>query len=228
MPSYSLALDRASVVVLGRFNPIIFHPAWFARYALIRDAEAAQAKELVVTENAANFKVEWLDVQVTTQRFQVLTDDSAHSAPLRDLAVSVLTLLEHTHIWAIGINRLLHYKLESEEQWHRFGDLLAPKAHWRKLLSQPGMRSLTIEGGVEDAPNARVQCRVEPSRRVHPGVYFSLNEHHARAADNDAASNMELTTPDVRRELLELLAKRWTPAQSYAVRMAESLLGEEY
>jgi hypothetical protein len=91
--------------------------------------------------------------------------------------IAVFTLLEHAPFWALGINRHLHYKVESEDQWHRLGRFLAPKAAWSRWLTDPGMRSLTIEGFRAEAPDARIQFRVEPSLRVHPGIYFSLNEH---------------------------------------------------
>jgi hypothetical protein len=228
MASYSLALDRASIVLLGKFNPVIFHPVWFARHSLIRDEEADQAKEILVSEAATKFKCEWLEIVVTTDRFQVLTDDRAHAAPLRDLVISVSALLEHTHVWALGMNRHLHYRLDSEEQWHRFGHFLAPKAHWAKFLTNPGMRSLTVNGTASDALGAVIQFQVEPSTRIHPGVYIRLNEHHEIPKDDDAQSKQELTRPEARGDLLEKLTKRWESAQALAVTSAESLLSEDY
>jgi hypothetical protein len=225
MPSYSLVLDRASVVLLGRFNPPIFHPAWLARHSLIRDAEAAHVEGLIVSDELTKFKVDWLDIQVTSDRFQALTDEVAHAAPLRDLVVSIFGLLEHTHFWALGMNRHLHYEVDSEERWHRYGHFLAPKEPWEGLIAQPGMRSLTMQGSRQDAPGARIQFVVEPSRRAYPGVYFALNEHHERRKHHDSTdSKQELSDADTRRELIEILTKGWEGAQNYARKVAESLL----
>jgi hypothetical protein len=228
MTGYSLALDRASIVFLGAFNPIIFHPAWFARHSLIRNEEADQAKDIVVTENGTKFKCDWLEVGVTPDRFQVLTDDRAYAAPLRDLVLSVFSLLEHTPFRAFGMNRHLHFKLESEEQWHRFGHFMAPKAHWAKFLTSPGMLSLTVNGSRPEVPGAVIQFKVEPSKRIHPGVYVSVNEHHEIPADNDAGSKQEFTTSEARRGLLESLVRRWDAAREFAITSSESLLSEEH
>lgn len=228
MPSYSLMLDRASIVLLGKFNPAIFHPAWFARHSLIRDEEAKQVKDLVVVQDIAQFQVDWLFVQVTPDRFQAHTDDASHSAPLRDLVVSVFTLLEHTPFWALGMNRHLHYKVESEDQWHRFGHMLVPKEAWSRWMKNPGMRVLTISASRDEAPGARIQFQVEPSGRVHPGVYCSFNEHRDISRKEGAAPDEEISQPDQRRALIEALAKGWEGAQNYARMVAEGLLSLEY
>lgn len=228
MPSYSLMLDRATIVLLGRFNPAIFHPAWFARYSMIRDEESKQVKGLVVTEEITQFEVDWLTVQVTRNRFLAHTDDTAHSAPLRDLVAAAFALLEHTPFWALGMNRHVHYKVESEDQWHRFGHMLAPKQAWTKWLKNPGTRVVTIWGSRDEAPDAKIQVQVEPSQKVHPGVYFLYNEHHAINQKEEPGASEEITDPDQGRALIDTLVKGWENAQNYARTVAEGLLSLEY
>lgn len=228
MPSYSLVFDRASIVLLGRFNPAIFHPAWFARHSLIRDEECKQAKDLIVTGEVAQFQVDWLTVQVTHDRFGAHTDDTAHSAPLRDLVVAAFALLEHTPFWAVGMNRHVHYKVESEDQWHRFGHMLAPKEAWSRWLKNPGMRIVTMWGSRDEAPNARIQIQVEPSQRIRPGIYFAFNEHHAVNRKEEPGAGEEITDSEQRRALIDALAKGWENAQNYARTVAEGLLSLEY
>ena len=48
-----------SIVALGSFNPAIFHPIWFARQGLIRDAEAEAAEIQVVSPEVTLVKPEW-------------------------------------------------------------------------------------------------------------------------------------------------------------------------
>lgn len=228
MPRYSLELDRVSVVLLGRFNPIIFHPAWFARHGLIRDQEADNAADVLVTEQLTKFRTEWFEIQVTRDRLHVFTEDLSHSVPLRDLVISTLSLLEHTPVWAVGMNRHLHYKLEDAELWHRFGHMLAPKSHWHKIITSPGMEGLVISGTRTEAPDAKIQWRVEPSRRVHPGVYFAINQHHEIPRDDDSRSKKELVASPDRRRLFDALAAGWDSLQTYSRTGAESLLSEDY
>lgn len=216
MSSLSLELDAANIVLLGTFNPAIFQPAWLAAHSLIRKEEAEHADGLVFSRELASFTADWLRLQVTADRFEAMTEDPAHVEPLRDLVVSVFSLLEHTPFDKMGMNRFMHFRVDSEERWHRFGDFLAPKAPWKLLLSQPGLRSLTIEGSRVEAPGARIQVKVEPSVRVHPGVYFAVNEHH------------EVSGPETGRQLMATLAKSWKAAQTYAFEVAGNLLREGY
>lgn len=231
MASFSLAFDRSSVVLIGQFNPSILHPAWFGRYGYLRDEEIGQAKNVIVTETITKFKADWLEIQVEPQRLIALTDDPSHAGPLRDLVLSTFTTLEHTHFWALGINRQFHYKLESEEVWHRFGHFLAPKRPWEKHLTRPGMRSLMIQGSTDTVPGAQIQYMVEPSINFHPGVFFALNAHYGRmkkSATNADGGPTELSRPETRRELLQLLTEHWESARTYAKSVAESLLGEDF
>jgi hypothetical protein len=228
VPNYSLDIYRASIVLLGRFNPVIFHPAWFARYGLLRDQEADNVTGVQVTEQGTKFKIEWCEIEVVTERFHAFTEDPSHFVALRDLIVSTLSLLEHTPVWALGMNGHLHYKLETVERWHQFGHLLAPKAHWQKIVTNPGMLGITIQGTRPDVSDARIQWRVEPSRRVHPGVYVAVNQHHEIPRDDDSGSKKELVESPDRRRLFEALSSGWDSLQAYARTGAESLLNEVY
>lgn len=232
MMSYEPVLDRASIVLLGQFNPSILHPAWLARYSLIRDEEATNAKNLVVTDQVTSFEVDWLNLAVTTDRFNVYTDQPAYSVALRDLVLGTFSLLEHTHFWALGMNRHLHYRVESEAQWHQYGHFLVPKEPWAGLIDDPGMRAVTIWGTRADAPTARIQYGVEPSMRIRPGLYFSLNEHYDKRPKNQTVAGETPdekpptvpSDPQSRRELLEILGKGWGSAQTYARAVASALL----
>ena len=46
MSEPKIAQDEAAIVLVGAFNPAIFHPAWLAHHGLIpeHEAEAASAK----------------------------------------------------------------------------------------------------------------------------------------------------------------------------------------
>lgn len=209
MATFTLALDQCSVVLVGQFNPSIFHPAWFARFKYLRQEEIGQAKDVIVTEAVTRFKADWLDLQVEQNRFIARTSDPSQAGPLRDLVLSSFGTLEHTHFWAVGMNRELHYKLESEEVWHRFGHLLSPKRPWEKHLSQPGLRVLMIQGRNDLIPGAQIQYQVQPSQVFHPGVFFALNAHYERKSEPSKDGPAEYSSPESRRELLSLLTQHW-------------------
>src|SRR3712207_1383849 len=104
-----VGLEGATVVLLGSFNPAIFHPAWFAANGLIREEEARAAEIEIVHPNAAVFRTEWLVIESARDRFLATTILDAYYEPLRDLVVGVLDLLSHTPLTAMGLNRDFHY-----------------------------------------------------------------------------------------------------------------------
>lgn len=212
MPNWTCEIEGTSVVLLGNFNPSIFQPAWLAAHGLIRAEEAETAKIHVVHPQLSSFTAEWLTLQVTEDKFGASTSDVAHYEPLRDLVLGIFALLEHTPFSQMGINRQMHYKMPSEEFWDDFGHFLAPKAAWQDILVQPGLRSLTIQGLRKEIPDATMYVKVEPSVKVHFGVYIETNEHR------------ETSGTDAAKKLMNTLKDSWQGSQAYAKRLAEHLL----
>jgi len=195
-------IEGVQVVVLGSFNPAIFHPSWFKLHKLIRDEEADNAKLEVTHLEVSIFSIEWLRLQALRERFILETTDSAHYESLRDLAMGVFTLLEHTPITAMGINRSVHYKMHSVESWHEFGHLIAPKPVWQPIMKEPGLRKLVMEDSRTD-PKGYVRVTIEPSGRVDTGVFVEVNNH------------FDLKDKDI-QFMLNLLRTSWQKAIGFA------------
>jgi len=193
-------LEGASIVVIGNFNPAIFHPMWFKVNELLADAEADTAELDFVSSEITSFTTKWCRVQVLAERFSVETTDSARIPEIVDLVRGVFSQLEHCPIRAFGLNRHFHFKMASEAEWHAIGHLLAPKAIWEPVVESPGTRSLSIWSAVteENECRSRLQVRFEPSGKVRPGVFFEINRHYDVLAVADDAID---TSPEDAREL---------------------------
>lgn len=83
------------IVILGDFNPAIFHPAWFAMQELVRPQEADAAEIQLVHPDATIFQIDWGRIHVMRERFQARTSQESYFEPLRDLVIGVFTLLSH-------------------------------------------------------------------------------------------------------------------------------------
>ena len=142
----TLEIDSASIVIIGSFNPAIFHPIWFKANGLIKPEEADKAKLEITTPMISIFQVEWFRLQVETQKFAIQTESETHLELLSDLVIGTFSLLEHTPVSAIGLNRMMHFKMDSGRSWHAFGDKIAPKDVWEGVLEEPGLVSLTMQG----------------------------------------------------------------------------------
>lgn len=217
MGEWTCEIEAASIVLLGNLNPSIFQPAWLAAHDLIRKEESNAAKISIIAPQIAQFSLDWVNLEVTEERFSASTTDPAYHEPLRDLVLGIFTLLEHTPLKKMGINRHMHYKIPSVDRWHAFGDLLAPKNIWKELLRSPGMASLTIQDRPIEQEGLRteVNIKVEPSRRVHPGIFISVNNHH------------EDSSEDALKRLMSILRDRWLELQTYSLRIAWHLLEKE-
>lgn len=171
--------ESIDIVMVGSFNPGIFHPAWLSSRGLLPEGDAEEAQINIVTPDVSQFSTEWLTIEVLAGRLRLATHLPPYYPSLRDLASGVLTLLPQTPIGAIGLNYLAHVKLKNDDQWHALGHKLAPKDLWAQILKDPGMRRLVIEAQREDGRDGHVMVAVEPSMRVQPGVFISTNDHYA-------------------------------------------------
>lgn len=188
MADRGIALEGATIVVRGSFNPAIFSPSWFRDQALIGATEYKAQQIEIITRDLAVFTLGWLTCHVTQDGLQLYTTEPEEFERLKDAGLGVLRLLEHTPISALGINRDYHVTLDSREELHAIGDALAPKDVWADSLKLAGMRTLTIWGARTDAYSGHVQVNVEPSTRFPQSVYIATNDHFdlSLAADEPA------------------------------------------
>lgn len=221
MPELSPEIEGLSVVLVGSFNPKIFHPSWFAAEGLIRKEEAETANLEVTHPSVAIFSLDWLRLEVTQERFAAATSNLQQYAPepLRDLVQGTFNLLRHSPARMMGINRHFHFGIESEEKWHAIGDQLAPKKIWEGVLEgRPGMRSLLIEVKRPDRFNGYIRVKVEPSTSVKKskyGVFVEINDHFA----------LDQTVGEHRAtELMDILDSVWTESLERSCKIAYTVL----
>jgi hypothetical protein len=207
----------ASIVMIGSFNPTIFQPRWLGAQQLIRPEEAENATITVIQAEISDFSTEWFQLQVLQNRLQILCTDPRHYAPLRDLASAMLTILPHTPINALGLNRQFHFRMPSAGAWHGIGHLLAPKEPWNEILDNPGLRVVIMEGTRKKDSGGTVRVKIEPSSKVLPfGLYIEVNEE-AKPPANDRE-------PEGAQWVSDHLSKKWDSFIDFSEIAAEHLL----
>jgi hypothetical protein len=171
-------LQGYAIVLVGKFNPTIFQPMWFVHEGLIRPEEGKNAKIEVIHPEAVSISLGSITIQVFQERFSATTDKASDYEVLKDLVISTFRILNHTPINQMGLNLDSHFRMSSEESWHAFGDRLAPKEYWLRIIEKPGLRSLTMESARTDGPKGFIRIKVEPSVKFAPGVYININDHY--------------------------------------------------
>jgi len=212
MVSAEIKLETATAVLRGRFNPAIFQPRWFSAQGLIADPAADAAQIEIIHGQICQFSVDSFEIQVTEDRFIVVTSDAALYDPLRDLVLGTFSILKHTPLQYLGLNRIAHIQASSETAWDQLGHTLAPKTFWEPLLEKPGMRSLTIHSVRPDGYKGALNVKVEPSTRIEHGVLVDINDHF----------ELESRYPDEGyRAFHEILESQWEISLSRAAKILE-------
>lgn len=196
-------------MLLGAFNPRIFQPAWLAQHGLIRPEESENAQIDIISTEIAIYSIGNFRLLAQSERFQLETTAAEEGIALKDLAVAIFRLLEHTELRALGINHNMHFRVESEDNWNKVGHRLVPKDLWEGVVDNAGTRSVIVESK-NPLTEGRLQVRIEPSTRTlpHPGIYVSTNLHFA---------GEEIS-------IIETLDRVWLDAQRDSRQLAETLL----
>ncbi|GMU60014.1 MAG: hypothetical protein AMXMBFR34_17770 [Myxococcaceae bacterium] len=207
--------ESASIVMLGSFNPAIFQPSWLALKNLISPSDAQSAEVKLIAPQLAAFKAGGILVEVLQERFMAQADEPQDQVRLRDLAMGVFAILGETPVSRLGLNWTYVFRLEDEKRWHAVGDLLAPKDVWSKVLrGRPGLRTMTIQGGLLEGLRGQLNVKIEPTSA--PSVRLELN-NDILGPDRDGAVNADT--------FVELIRKHWDEARTESVRIATEVLG---
>jgi len=212
--------ETFAIVVLGDFNPAIFHPAWFSANQLLPEEETREAEIAVITKEVAAFVVGNIHVQVDPVRFGLTTTQSTRGPVLRDVASGTLSVLEHTPLSAIGLNLDLQFHMPSEADWHRIGHALAPKELWTPFLEEPGMRHLVIEGTRPGCDAQRIHIQVQPIFSPKWSILVRINQHYRI----DTADRPEVS--DRHDAATRILDRDWPSFCSFAKQTAAKLLAD--
>ena len=159
-----LASDLLSIVVRGDFKPVTISPNQLYKDKLIGEVECADSTiEVRIPGEASIFNAGWLRCQATVNSLELQTEQEAEQERLRDLAVGLLKSSPAKPIAALGINRQVHFPVQSLDTWHAVGDSLVHNEVWTGILNAPGMRSVIFWGERADQYTGRMQIQVEPS-----------------------------------------------------------------
>ena len=196
-------IGDVSVVLVGNFNPPIFHPSWFLGNGLIGEQEASAAEIEVIHREITIFRMDWISIRVEQDRFVAETQE-APFIRLSDLVVRTFKeFLIHTPVRMLGINRRVHFSVGDEETRNRIGKTLAPHEPWGEwgkhieggdLQKRGGLRSLVMEQkDLDDRSKGYIRSKIEPSSKLDPksnGIFMEINDHY-EVEDPDGLSGCD-------------------------------------
>lgn len=182
-------IQALSIVLIGHFNPVIFHPFWLAKNGLIANVEAESAEVQIIHQDLAVYKISWFNFELTRERFHINTLNEAYFEPLRDLVVGIFEILAETPVTQMGINFEYHVPLPSKADLTNFLNNLSPSSFWKKVFDQPSFNTISIQQSRTTFPFGFVDLLVAPSGRVSNGIFFRINNHYEFPANKENVSN---------------------------------------
>ncbi|MFM8476276.1 MAG: hypothetical protein ACKOEO_10825 [Planctomycetaceae bacterium] len=220
MPQQNVRHEQSafSVVILGDFNPAIFHPLWFAQQGLIASEEVEAVSDLETNENVSRFLLNDVHFQVERHRFGLTTKNPARAIFLRDLAVGAFTVLEYTPLNAVGLNKDMVFSMGGLGSWHGVGDCFAPKQPWQGILESPGMLNVTMGGKRAECSADSVIVSIRPFMGIDNGVLVAVNQQY------NLKTTDTISTAQRNSRALQILSEDWTPFLAFAEDSAVTLL----
>ncbi|MBI4937049.1 MAG: hypothetical protein HY846_02300 [Nitrosomonadales bacterium] len=226
MPA-TLEMFDTTIVAIGAFNPAIFSPEWLMRTNLIGNGDAASANEnksLIISRQVAVIESDWFVLQVLEDRFS-LTSKGAVTPSIKDLAAGIMSLIPQTPIQALGLNFSGHYKFANLGEFHKVGDVLAPKEIWGKVFpdGSAGMASLTIkiQPCKRDEPpetGDEINVTVQRSTKIRAtAIHFSFNDHKNISERVDES----ITSAEC---VASLIDKEWDTSRERSISTFENLI----
>ena len=211
--------EGLDVVLVGSFNPAIFHPEWFFRQGIVSEQDSKEAKVQDVSGEITIVQMCGIVIQCVNDRFSLSTKNISSAERMQDLIRQTFTLLSHTPITACGINPHVHYLVGNDAYWHKIGHTLAPKELvWDGLLENPGMQSLTIKAPRSGDFPGEINATVEPSAKHPPGVFVKVNYHYGLPREAVHAGAAEL--------MLKFIEVEWKVACGMARKVAEQIFSK--
>ena len=215
---------KCALVLVGKFNPAIFSPAWFSKFNIITDREFEVSETEVIVPQLSKFSVEHLSIQCEVSRFQI-SWTSEPTIRVLDTALQIFgDLLPHTPLNAFGVNYAEHWRADSWQRRTALGRALAPTTPWGSWGATfdaadadkvGGMTELSVHKPFDDDVEGFLRATIGPSPEIadkNRGIVLNFNHHR----------QFEVDDVDGTRRVLDRLSQEFDPA----IRRAKGLIQE--
>lgn len=131
MSAWNINRETASIVLVGNFNPSIFHPEWFIRKGIAEEWDYGTDDNIINLPDTSQFTLPGgKKVTVLLNKFVITSSLASDHLALKDIATSAFAILRETPIAQMGMNYEAEIQISNREDWLQFGRELAPLHHW--------------------------------------------------------------------------------------------------
>jgi hypothetical protein len=200
-----------SVVVLGSFNPAIFHPEWFRRLELLPDVEVEAANagpdHVLMSGRATMVTFESLTLIVRPERWELRTAQPDWFEDLGAIARSTFDKLRHTPVEAVGLNYVGHFDVPATTTVEALMSRWVPLGALGAVVGEAPTMSGTVRASWS---GYTASVTLEPSEKMKRAVFINQNYHGATVRSVD--------------DLLERLDQDWPAFRKRADSVVTTIL----
>lgn len=182
-----------SVVLIGKFQPGMFHPFWFWKNDVITEEECKKItgdpkNQFIISNNLSAFQTEKYNFRITQDRFEMILNSHPYEL-IVDAFKKIFDSLSTIPVKAYGLN--FSFRIEYDgKMMQEIGKKLAPRKYWGSFFEnekepmQDGLTHISMKR-VEDF--GAINISLQPSRNINaPGIIFDFNFHHENDKDKDS------------------------------------------
>lgn len=226
-------LSSSSIVLLGNFNPAIFHPEWFDRYKVLpiqetQWAEGEKPKRIEIPYKGTNVVIEEvptffvspnrvylqfpsLTIDVTLDRYICSSIKSEDLHLLKDVTVKMFNILEHTPVKSVGTNFGGHWKYKDDAQKILRGLFAKKDESFKKVFGD----DYSIGGVIAFQQKDRiVTLKISRSTFLEEGISFSINYHN------------DVIEPHQAKLAVDVIRTNFEEDRKNSIKFVKELLGE--
>lgn len=138
MSDWEIINEEASIVLVGSFNPKIFHPEWFIRKGIVEEWDYSEDEIVNLSDmSKVTFSSE-RNLTVLLNQFSLRSLLSSDHIALKDFVANTFSFLRETPVIQMGMNYTSIIKIPDLENWKQFGRELAPLGPWQTAVDYLG------------------------------------------------------------------------------------------
>jgi hypothetical protein len=183
-------LTSLSVALFGFFNPPIFDQHWFVAQSVFDVQEASAAETDVRDSHLLLMTVSDMVLEVSADRFAAYSSDPTRFDRIHEIVDRTFAVLEHTPVWAVGIQREHHFALP-EGVARAVLSMVSPELGLEFVVGPGVTDAVSVQLAHPAREGAHLRVEVESSEEVSGGLYVGIIEEaelpEARAASRGCA-----------------------------------------
>lgn len=226
MKKWEIVEDKASIVLVGSFNPRIFHPEWLVNRRIVDSWDYEDERIICLPDFAQINLPDNRVLSVYVNRFILQSTCASSNLALADLATNLFVKLAETPLNKLGMNYDATIRLRDQESWKNLAKDFAPEEEWKKACSyleseltnkqenEMGLWSMAMNFPRPDDLKGFLRSKIEVENSNDRTITFGVNNH----VEFDQVETLEA---------MRILSENWKDSLQIAKSLIENMMNNQ-